>query len=272
MLRWLMDNEITLSPRLTTLGIALRPVLARLEQGIDAPATPACPVLCMRETISAHFDSIQRTIQRLEHRIDMLMVDVVANEAATDTEIYRAASLLEGVIDELLDACRETREMNTHGNDNIARNLLADMYRHTLNEIRSWLADLVATLVDPRSALEKRGFSLTGQVELTFALKLTPAPQLPQIVEWARKQSMSTSSKLHMGAHALMPGPRVNKPPEPDYRVSAYDLLIWFLAIVAAIIIFTTPGILILLIFLLFVFGFISALASLLGAIFSCRR
>lgn len=272
MLRWLMDNEITLPPRLTTLGIALRPVLARLERGMDAPTTPACPVLSMREAISAHFDSIQRTVQRLERRINMLMADVVANEAAADAEIYRAASLLEAVIDELLDACREIREMNTHGNDNRARKLLAEMYLHTLNEIRSWLADLVAILEDSKSALEKRGLPLTGHVELACALNLTPAPQIPQILEWARKQSMIPSSKVHIGAHALTPGPRNNKLPEPDYRVSAYDLIVWLLAAVVVSFLYTNPGIFILLIALLFVFGFISTLANLLAAIFSCRR
>lgn len=237
-----MEEEITLPLRLTTLGAAMRTPLERLEQALLTAVKPRFPVPSMKEVVPARLDVLSSMALRMETRVSELMADIVDNESAGDAEIYRAVGRLESVLDELLDTYHEIGEMQAHGGDIKARDLLVEVFRHSLKEIRDWLAELVEFLADPRVTLEEHGVQQSGKIELTFALKFTPAPQLAQIVEWAKNQAMAESGQLAPDEPA-----HISKPREPYWprgvgessrqpSVSAHDLLKWGLIILAVLV------------------------------------
>jgi len=105
----------------------------------------------------------------------------VENEGAGDAEVYRAVGRLDASVDDLLAGYVGVRALRVFGTDAVARDLLAGVYRHTLVEIRDWIAELVDVLADPLAALRKRGLPTSGTVELPLKLTLTAAPQLAEL-------------------------------------------------------------------------------------------
>lgn len=238
-----MEEKITLPPRLTMLGVAMRTPLERLEHVLLTPVKPRFPGPSMKEVVPARLDALSSMVLRMETRVRDLMAEVVDNNLAGKAQIYRAVGRFESVLDELLDAYREVGEMQSHGGESRVQNLLVGVFRHSLKEIRDWLAELVAFLTDPRAALEKQEIPQSGKIELTFALKFTPAPQLAQIVEWAKNQAMAESDPLVPDEPAHTPNPRepywsrrgVNSSSSQP-SISAYDFLKWGLIILVVVV------------------------------------
>lgn len=184
-----MSDEPMLPPRMTLLGEAMRPVWEKVREEIDLCVPQTEVVVGMGEVVLHHFQSLQDSIPRLADRINRLMDDVVTNEAAGDAEVYRAVGRFEAFLDDLLADYRSVRALDAYDDDVEARDLLAGVYRHTLVEIRDWLADLVETLADPMAAVIKRGLPTTGHVKLQLNLTLTAAPQLGQLSRWAERHA-----------------------------------------------------------------------------------
>jgi hypothetical protein len=138
----------------------------------------------MAEIVSRHLDELQAIVRKLADRINSLMSDVVANESATDGDVYRAVGRFEASVDDLLAGYREVCAFDAYSRDAEARDLLAGVYRHTLMEIRDWLEDLVETLENPMAAVRRRGLPTTGYVELPLKLTLTAAPELAALARW----------------------------------------------------------------------------------------
>lgn len=182
-----MDDEPLLPRRVTLLGEAMRPLWRKIEAQLDHPVLPASPVYGMPEIVSRHLDELQALAHRLTDRINSLMSDVVANESATDGDVYRAVGRLEAFVDDLLAGYRDVRALSACSSDAEARDLLAGVYRHALVEIRDWLADLVETLADPMAVIRRRGLPTTGYVELPLTLTLTAATELVALSRWIRR-------------------------------------------------------------------------------------
>lgn len=180
-----MSEELVLPPRMTVLGEAMCPMLEKVKGQIDQCVPHTETVVDMGEVVLRHLRSLQDTIPRLTDRINRLMGDVVTNDDACDVEIYRAVGRFEAFLDDLLADYRSVQALNAYGDGVEARDLLAGVYRHTLMEIRNWLAELVETLADPMAAVIKRGLPTTGHVELTLTMTLTAAPQLERLTRWA---------------------------------------------------------------------------------------
>jgi hypothetical protein len=184
-----MSDEPMLSPRMTLLGEAMRPVWEKVQAEIDQRVPQAEVVVGMGAVVLHHFQSLRDNVPCLADRINRLMDDVVTNEAAGDAEVYRAVGRFEAFLDDLLTDYRSVRALNAYDDDMEARDLLAGVYRHTLVEIRDWLAELVETLADPMSAVIKQGLPTTGYVKLKLNLTLTAAPQLGQLSRWAERHA-----------------------------------------------------------------------------------
>lgn len=184
-----MSDEPLLPPRVTLLGVAMLPVLEKLEQEIDRTIQPSIFVLDMKDILPKHLDTLVALVQSLEKRLNRFMPDVVSNSSATDGDVYRAVGGFEALIDDLLAGYQGICALNARGSDKEARDLLAGIYRHTLNEVRDWLQELVETLADPMATVIKRGLPTNGYVELPLMLTFTGAPQLPALERWARKHA-----------------------------------------------------------------------------------
>lgn len=184
-----MSDESMLPPRMTLLGVAMRPIWEKVQEEIDLHVPQTEVVVGMGEVVLHHFQLLQDSVPRLADRINRLMDDVVTNEAAGDAEVYRAVGRFEAFLDDLLADYRSVRALDAYDDDVEARDLLAGVYRHTLIEIRDWLAELVETLADPMAAVIKRGLPATGHVELPLNLTLTAAPELGPLSRWAERHA-----------------------------------------------------------------------------------
>lgn len=71
----------------------------KIEARLDDHVAPATPVHGMAEIVSHHLGELQSLAHRLTDRINRLMSDVVANESATDGDVYRAVGRFEAFVD-----------------------------------------------------------------------------------------------------------------------------------------------------------------------------
>ena len=200
-----MSDQPVLPHRVTLLGEAMRPLVQKISDRIDIPVTPVADVYAMIEIVSNHLTALQDVAHRLPDRIAGLMADVVDNTGASDAEVYRAAGRFEASIDDLLAGYLGVLALRAFGTDAEARDLLAGVYRHTLVEIRDWIAELVDVLADPLAALRKRGLPTSGEVELPLKLTLTAAPQLAALSRCFERQSTTP-------AFLLAQPPAISKP------------------------------------------------------------
>ncbi|MDR2709955.1 MAG: hypothetical protein LBB65_01225 [Burkholderiales bacterium] len=163
-----MNDEPLLPHRATLLGEALRPLRQKIETQLDLRARPTMPVLEMLSIVSGHLDKLAKFGPRLTDRIDSLASDVLANESATDSDVYRAVGRFEGTTDDVLSGYSEVCALDASGRDVEARDLLVKIYRHTLTEIRDWLNEVIETLTDPKAAIRRRGLSETEDVRISL--------------------------------------------------------------------------------------------------------
>jgi hypothetical protein len=179
---------------MTILGEAMRPVWRRVHEKLERPAFPTVPVGNMVGVASDSLHRFVRTIPVLSQRIDDLMRDVVANEAAREVDVYRSVGRFEAVVDDLLVDYRQIQSLQTASSDRTLQELLAGAFRHALTEIRDWLAELVMTLEDPVGAVKKRGLPTTGHVVLPLTLTLTEAPQIKELNRWVQHRAVPAAS------------------------------------------------------------------------------
>jgi hypothetical protein len=119
-----------------------------------------------------------------------------------NSTVYSIMGRVEAHVEILQAECVVVGAWRVSGEDLVARDLMTAIYRHTLNEIRLWLEEVVAGLADPISELEKRGIGLAEQVEtlkwvtepaptsvqIPFTLELTGAPELSDLTAWMERQ------------------------------------------------------------------------------------
>jgi hypothetical protein len=201
-----MSDEARLPRRVVLLGEALRPVWLESVAQLAGPVEPAIPAGGMIEIAAQHLSALRIIGARVVHRVNDLMPAVVANEQASDAEIFRAAGRLEAAIDDLLMGYRDVRLLRVDPREDQARDLLAALYRHTADEVCSWLGELVETLADPLAAARRRGLPTAGVVELPLRLTLSVAPELAELSHWIEQR-----------AEAIVQGTRRRKSGRPGF-------------------------------------------------------
>lgn len=193
-----MSDEALLPPRLTLMGVAMRQVWKKLESDLDRhiPVREADfdEMEDMADTVRDHLKRLRKLPRRLEKGLDRLMSRIVTNEAADLQTVDQEVSRFEGMLDDLVADYHEVKSLEALGDDDDGRDLLADVYRHSLIEIRNWLGELVETLADPLAAARKRGLPATGRVELPLVLHLTAAPELQELVAWMQDNTKSVGA------------------------------------------------------------------------------
>jgi len=186
--------------RLTLLGEAMRPVLQNLETELDDSVEADTPVFDIAATVQHELAQLEKAVHRLAKRINDLMDDVASNEAASDSEVYRAASRFEAALQGILARYHGILSLDAYGTDIIVIDLLADVYRHSLIEIRDWLEELVETVADPMAAVRRRGLPTSGHVEIPLFLELTTAPELDELANWVELPSDYGASSSNRGS------------------------------------------------------------------------
>ncbi|HRY89598.1 MAG TPA: hypothetical protein P5163_13905 [Rubrivivax sp.] len=178
------DDEFVISDALRSLGLALRPLLARLRSERELGMTPGQRVADPEATVSRHMGRLGDLVDRLAHQVRLMNEDVAANAHADAADVQRAVAGLTGVVDDLLDARRSARRLRPAGRGGEIAPLLVGAYDHVLTEVELWLSRLVRVLADPAAEIARLRQS-GPPYEIELALKLTPAPQLAALHDWS---------------------------------------------------------------------------------------
>ena len=139
-------------------------------------------------------------VEHLTSALEELGQAMEIGERDTAT-VYNIMGRVEAHVEILEAECLAVGAWRVSGQDQVARDLMTAICRHTLNEIRLWLEEVAAVLADPISALGKRGLGLTDQEtlkvvtepdpaveEIRLTLKLTAAPELSALTAWMERQ------------------------------------------------------------------------------------
>ena len=182
-----MSSEALLPPRVTRMGEALRPLLHKVREG-TARSTPAESERVTLDLLREHLHDLEMAVNRIVDAVDGMMNEVVAAEDAGDPEIYRAVARLESRVDDLQDG--RARLLHAVADDRYeeGRGLLADTYLHLLEQIETWLEELVDFIADPMAAGKRKGLPTSGYVEVTIALTIDAPPQLEEFTRWVDRE------------------------------------------------------------------------------------
>lgn len=168
-----------LPPPYRWLGEALQPIALELSAYPRATAAPATAF-----SIEAHLDHTQYVLAMLESGVADLAAATLNNPLATRDAVFIAAGRFQSVLREIARLPDNALAIDLppdFPHASRVRTLLIDAHRHTLNETAEWLSDLVSLLVDPETALRRRGLATSGTIDITLALTLTASPQMTEL-------------------------------------------------------------------------------------------
>ncbi len=190
-----MKYTIVLPKRVVLLGEALRPVIDNLDRQMQISVERSGQDFVMLEDAARHASLYAQAMKQLSLRFDDLVSTVISNESASDSEVCRVAGRLEQVLSEFVDGYHDALASTASAESEEGRALILGVYRHTLNEIRTWLRDLVETAADPRASLKRHGVPLKSHVELTLTLRVTTPPEMERLHEIALSASANQAAE-----------------------------------------------------------------------------
>ncbi|HMO48672.1 MAG TPA: hypothetical protein PKB14_21940 [Rubrivivax sp.] len=182
------DDEFRLPPALRKLGQALQPLLLRSQRELARQAVPTRQMVDPPASLSRHCGRLSGVIEQLTRSVENMNLDVAANPQADDADVRRAVEGLTRCVDELIDACRDARGLYAGGAAAETPALMAGAYLHLLVEVTQWLERLVRTTADPAAEIARLRLS-SPPYEIELTLKLSPAPQLAALQQWAQQQA-----------------------------------------------------------------------------------
>ena len=165
------DPRPQLPAAVIALGRALRPTLAKVSTTLRTSPRAGGDV--------ATIASVERCLSRLAN----VCGDVVAKveelgqalaNGSEESAIYRAVRAFEARLQVLQDGYAEVLAWGGMKRARRGRDLLAEVYRDILTQIKDWIEEIVETVDDPLVALERRGLPTKGEVNLTIALTFIP--------------------------------------------------------------------------------------------------
>ena len=205
-----MSVPVVLPPEIVALRDACARLLERIEDERD-PATVSSGSadvsepfdLILSGILATHVTNLGETIEHLEDTFGELEKAMETGEYDSST-VYRILGRFEAYIEILRSNYIEVRAWRVSGEDLIARDLMASIYRHFLNEIRDWLADAVVALGDPIGALESLGVDIPDEaaavevvteagvavVEIPLTLELTTPSEVADLNTWLERRAL----------------------------------------------------------------------------------
>jgi hypothetical protein len=188
-----MNGELIHPHRLQVLGKLMRPILMSLQTGMNKTVGKVLYVADMVPIVQCHTGEIVNAVHNLENSVNDLMGDVVSNETVDDAGVYLAVAPIKATLNKLMANYHSVLALNVVTSKDIeARDLLVGTYRYWLNQVRSWLVDVVEALEDPVAFLKKRRMPTSGMVELPLILKLGPAPQTQNLANWMKHHARAS--------------------------------------------------------------------------------
>lgn len=187
------DQKPVLPRPLVVLGEALRPVSDNVARRMESVPPSVQPCLDIADFASRHLGMIEDRVARLADAVNHDLGAVTGPDTA-DSSVWRAASRVEVHIEGLLDQYDEVRRVRPENDDLHAHVLLGGIYHDLLEQIQTWLNDVLESVDDPVRALQKRGLPTEGHVEVTIPLTLEPPRQVADLGRWAQERTNEASS------------------------------------------------------------------------------
>ena len=199
-----MSDPVVLPPEIVALRDACARLLERIEDESESATESSGSAdvsepfdLIFSGILATHLTNLEETIERLEDTFEEFEKAMETGEYDSSM-VYRIMGRFEAHIEILRSDYIEVRAWRVSGEDLIARDLVASIHRHFLNEIRVWLADAVVALGDPIGALESLGVDITDEaaavevvtepgvavVEIPLTLELTTPPEVAELNAW----------------------------------------------------------------------------------------
>lgn len=187
-----MADASTLPRSLVVLGDALRPVFRRIaDRMADAPAQVGQSVE-IGEFASRHLRMLETDVAKLEDEINGELGSATA-PGTSDADVWRAAARMEVHVERILDNFDDVRRVKPGKGDARGFSLLGDIYCALLEQIQTWLNEIVDVIDDPLAAVRKRGLPTQGNVDITIRLTLETPPEIRSLARWAKRRNMKVA-------------------------------------------------------------------------------
>ena len=178
---------------------ALRPIYTRLKTEMDSPAKGDASVWELDELmpeIDEHLDVIGGTAVHLEDKIHDLKKEVLLHPDISKPDLYCSVGRFEEVIHKLLIEYSRACRLPAYRMDTKYRDLIIEIYRYLLSEIKDWLEDFIETVADPMSAYEKRGLSMSEDITFTFVFEPSEPPQFKELDQWLKRKTTANTREI----------------------------------------------------------------------------
>ena len=191
------DSQADLPANVTALGRALRPTLAKVS------TTLASSPLTGGET--ATVELVEEYLSRLANAHDdfLAKVEEIGQVIAEDDElaVYRAVGAFDAHLQVLLDGYMEVRSWGGNKRARQGRDLLAQVHRSILTQIKGWLQEVVDVAEAPLAVAERGGLKPAEdeRVSLEVTLAIQEPPELELLIEWKQDAEPETPERDGIG-------------------------------------------------------------------------
>lgn len=184
-----MSDDSPLSPALRALCEAAGRLLTKFPEGPERGQTSGRSVAAPADLVDAICDHTER-YHDLAGRLcdEVTRLDYLLGGDAAAAEVFSSVGRIEVILNHTRKNLDEVRAWRNDPKAVVVRGLLADMYRHLLNQIRGMLRKITEALRDPVAALERRGLPTTGKVTLEFKFEITDSPQRADLEAWVEHE------------------------------------------------------------------------------------
>lgn len=184
-----MSDDSPLPPVLRALCEAAGRLLTKFPEGSERGQSSGGSVAAPADLVEAICDHTGR-YHDLARRLcdEVTRLDYLLGGDAAAAEVFSSVGRIEVILNHTRKNLDEVRAWRNDPKAVVVRGLLADMYRHLLNQIRGMLRKITEALRDPVAALERRGLPTTGKVTLEFKFEITDSPQRADLEAWVERE------------------------------------------------------------------------------------
>lgn len=176
-----LETIYVLAPQLVALGRALEPLSKAARDALRHTVPQTDQPFIALDDLVRHMGVIEHALSALGSRLDGLMAEVIQNGAADALVVGQSVGRLEQVLWEFVDGYHYAKACQVGPKSVEAQALILGVYRHHIENICTWMDELVTTVLNPEQALDLRGIKPTGDVTLNVSLNMTDPPEMSQI-------------------------------------------------------------------------------------------
>ena len=153
------SKEPQAAAEMLALGRALRSTLANMSATLRS-SPPLGGDVATSESVEDHLAQLENGCD-FEGKFEELQQALAAG--SDELAIHRAVGAFEAHLQVLLDGYMEVLAWGGARSARRGRDLLAEVYRDILTQIKDWIEEIVETVEDPLAAIKRRGLPTKGK-------------------------------------------------------------------------------------------------------------